>query len=239
MEFLKEWFSYNKMKIVAVVIVLILGVGASLYVYYHYDDIFSKKEIELISKEVNLDNNEGFEEKKEEIGVVKLIVDIKGQIKNPGVYSLDVGSRIKDVINLAGGLTGNADTSVIALSKKIIDEMVIIIYSKEEVKNFIKVKEEEIKKNTECTNQNNVVNNACIDSEEKDNSSGDKKIDKVSLNDGTLEELMTLPGVGESKAKTIIEYRNNVGRFESIDDLKNVSGIGESTYEALKDYIKV
>ena len=63
--------------------------------------------------------------------------------------------------------------------------------------------------------------------------------DKVSINDASLSELMTINGIGEVKAKSIVEYRNNNGRFKSIEDIKNVSGIGNSTFEKIKNYIKL
>lgn len=161
-------------------------------------------------------------------------VDIKGQVINPGIYSLNSNSRVIDVIEKAGGLTENADTSVINLSKKINDEMVIIIYSYDEVKEFGKTKEKEKQVLTECKNNEiySLENNACIEIKETTTISG-----KININTATKEELMTLTGIGESKANDIIKYRETNGPFKTIEDLTKVNGIGESTLANIKENI--
>ena len=162
-------------------------------------------------------------------------VDIKGSINNPGVYEIDCDKRIIDVINMAGGLTENADTSILNLSKKVKDEMYIIVYSNDEIKEYKKEllpSKEIIKKIEEKIICPDKDNDACeyneIKKEEKDT--------RVNINTASKEELMTLTGIGESKADKIIEYRNN-NKFTKIEDIKNVSGIGESVYNKIKDYI--
>ena len=161
-------------------------------------------------------------------------VDIKGQVANPGIYSLDANSRVIDVIEKAGGLTENADTSVINLSKKISDEMVIIVYSHEEVNEFGKTKEKEKQVLVDCKSNEiySIENNACIEIKETKSISG-----KININTANKEELMTLPGIGESKANDIIKYREENGPFNSIEDLTKVSGIGESTVANIKENI--
>ena len=162
-------------------------------------------------------------------------VDIKGQINNPGIYTLDSNSRIIDVIEKAGGLTEHADTSVINLSKKINDEMVIIIYSYDEVKEFEKTKEKEEIIQSKCRENEiySIKNEACISNVEEVEPTNNK----ISLNTATKEELMTLPGIGESKANEIINYRNKNGEFKSIEDIKNISGIGDSIFAQIKENI--
>jgi len=159
-------------------------------------------------------------------------VDIKGAINNPGIYSLKEGKRVIDVIESAGGLTANADTSVINLSKKISDEMVIIIYTKEEVESFKEVKEQEsiIQEKCHQKEENALTNDACITDTEKSTT-------KVSINKATLEELMTINGIGETKAKEIITYREQNGPFQAIEDLTKVPGIGENTLAKIKEDI--
>lgn len=132
----------------------------------------------------------------------------------------------------AGGLTENADTSVINLSKKVQDEMVIIIYSRDEVSRFREVKEIEKQVNDKCNqkDENSLINDACIESSTNTPS-------KVSINTATLEELMNLPGIGESKAKDIINYRETNGPFTSIEDLLKIKGIGESILAKIKENI--
>ena len=164
-------------------------------------------------------------------------IDIKGAVKNPGVYKITSGLTVNDAIILAGGITKDADTSVINLAKKITDEMVIIIYTKEEVKNsnivdtVIKV----VEKECICPN---IQNDGCLNNEIKDNISNDKNNSLVNINTASIEELQTITGIGESKAKSIVEYRKNNGLFESIEDIKNVEGIGDKLYETIKVYIK-
>lgn len=163
-------------------------------------------------------------------------IDIKGAINAPGVYEIPCDKNINDVISLAGGLTEQANTSVTNLAKKISDEMVIIIYTNDEVKNsnvvdtVVKI----IDKECNCPNiKNDGCLNTEIDSEIGNNPNGNL----VNINSASLEELETLPGIGESKAKSIIEYRDKYGDFNSIEDILNVNGIGESLYEQIKIYI--
>ena len=145
-------------------------------------------------------------------------IDIKGAVKNPGVYKITSGLTVNDAIILAGGLTKEADTSVTNLAKKITDEMVIIIYTKEEVKNsnivdtVIKV----VEKECICPN---IQNDGCLNTEIKDNISNDENDSLVNINTASVEELQTITGIGESKAKSIVEYRKNNGLFESIEDI--------------------
>lgn len=183
------------------------------------------------------EKKESLVSKKEEIKVETMDsnlfkVDIKGEIVNPGIYSLDASSRVIDVIEKAGGLTQNANTTVINLSKKITDEMVIIIYSNEQVQNFSKTKEveQQVQQNCIQPDENSLKNDACIT--ESTNTSS-----KVSINNASLEQLQTLPGIGASKAQDIINYRTDNGPFQSIEDIKNVSGIGDAVFAKIKDYI--
>ena len=226
-------FKYRHRKAILLIIGIILLIGG-LSTYFILNKDNSKKEIVLEKKLVkNTTKKEKLkEEKKEEEKKEMVLVDIKGEIINPGIYSLEKDSRVIDVINSAGGLTENADTSVINLSKKIIDEMVIIIYSKNQVADFIKTKEIEKELQNKCNqiDENYLVNNACINDTNQIQG-------KVSINTGTLEELMTLKGIGESKAIDIITYREQNGPFQNIEDIKNITGIGDSIYASIKEDI--
>lgn len=192
--------------------------------------------INLPKEEVKEDIVIKKEKKKETPIVEELKVDIKGQVINPGIYSLKTDSRVIDVIAAAGGLTGEADTSVINLSKKIADEMVIIVYSREEVADFHKTKEIEAQVEEKCIQKDEqaLKNDACVKNEENIKVTG-----KVSINTASIEELMTLTGIGEAKAKDIIAYREKNGPFKTIEDLKNVSGIGDSVFAKIKENITV
>ena len=182
---------------------------------------------EVISKSTNT-----LKKKKAKENVETYKVDIKGEILTPGIYTLKSNSRVIDVIEMSGGLTENADTSVINLSKKITDEMVIIIYSKSEVRDFEKTKEKEKTIQEKCIKKddNALKNDACI-------TDSVKVSGKISLNSATKEELMTLTGIGESKAEDIIKYREENGPFKAIEDIKNVSGIGDSLFAKIKENI--
>ena len=194
--------------------------------------------VNLKSKEKNLVDNQVVINEVEKVEVdLKddlVYVDIKGAVKKPGVYKINSDKKIIDVITIAGGLMENADTDNINLSKKVTDEMVIIIYTDEEVKNsnivdtVIKV----IDKECVCPN---IQNDGCINTEINDSITNVNKT--ININTATLEELMSINGLGEAKAKAIIKYREENGYFKIIDDLLNVSGIGEALFEKIKEYI--
>ena len=219
-------YRYRKQIIIGVISFIIITSFIIFTVINLKDD--SKEEI-VVEKKIS-------KKKTEEVVEDKLKVDIKGQVINPGIYSLKVDSRVIDVIAAAGGLTGEADTSVINLSKKIKDEMVIIIYSKAEVADFHKTKEIEKQVEEQCQQKNEeaLINDACIKSEIEIT-----KVGKISINTATKEELMTLTGIGEAKAKDIISYREKNGPFKTIEDIKKVSGIGDSLFAKIKENITV
>jgi len=120
------------------------------------------------------------------------------------------------------------------------DEMVIIIYSKEEVKDFKKTKETENKVIEQCIQKSDtsLTNDACIDNNENNKKNQTNQNTKININTATLEELMTLSGIGESKAKSIIKYREE-NPFKTIEDLKNVTGIGDNLFAQIKENITV
>lgn len=174
----------------------------------------------------------------------KITIDIKGEIKKPGVYELEEGSRVIDAIKESGGLTKEADTSTINLSKKLEDSNVIIIYGKnkkeEKIENVIELQTiiEYIEKECSCPE---IENNACINIEDVviEKADGNQPNSLVNINTATKETLMTLQGIGESKAIDIINYRNETGPFKNIEEIKNVKGIGESIFEKIKEYITI
>lgn len=216
----QEIISKNK---VFIILVVIISVILSIVLINQ-----GNKKVEEVSPKIKTTKSNKVETK-------RIKVDLKGCINNPGVYEFLNYNRVIDAIEKAGGLTENADTSNINLSKKLDDEMVIYIYSKEEL--------EEKKQNEELSSEivssdnsyNNISSNETalyeVPNEQKELNTG-----KVSINNASAEELMTLPKIGESKANAIIEYRKKQA-FLKLEDLMKVSGIGKSTYELLKDKI--
>ena len=146
----------------------------------------------------------------------KILVDVKGAVKAPGVYSLLLDERVIDAITIAGGYTAEADSTHINHAQKLVDEMVIYV--------------PKIGEDISVEQVTTVSSSAA---------SGQASSGKLNLNAATEAELTTLPGIGPAKAQAILEYREQNGRFKSVDDLKNVSGIGEKTFEKLKEFIEI
>lgn len=136
----------------------------------------------------------------------EVMVDVKGEVQNPGVYHISIHARVDDVLALAGGLTENADELQINKAQKVHDEMVIYVPDLNETPS------------DDVVSSNNQT---------------------VRINYATKEEIVELPGIGPSKADAIIQYREENGLFSSIEDLLQVSGIGEKTLESLREFIQV
>ncbi len=212
-------------KIIIGVLVAMVGLGIFLL------NTFGSSEV--IEEDVELEE----EITKKDVGNVvsnKVKVDIKGAIKSPGVYEVDDGLRVNDVIKLAGGLNKNANTNYINLSSRVKDEMVIWVYTDDEIEKLeldksstnymIEACNCPLMDNTTCLNNNDDVENIN---------------NKININNASLEDLMALEGIGEAKAQAILEYRKLNGLFQSIEDLKKVSGIGDTLYDKIKDNITV
>ncbi|EIJ78947.1 hypothetical protein PB1_15354 [Bacillus methanolicus PB1] len=141
-----------------------------------------------------------------------IMADIKGAVKTPGVYKAEEGERVIDLIDKAGGLTSDADASKVNFSIRVADEMVIYIPKKGE-------EAEGYSGNSTFT------------------AGGESTL--VNINSADSSELETLPGIGPSKSAAIIEYREKNGPFKTIEEIKNIRGFGEKTFEKLKDLITV
>jgi competence protein ComEA len=146
-----------------------------------------------------------------------IYADIKGEVNKPGVYELIFGERVKDAVIKAGGFTENADEKQVNLALKVTDEMIIYIP---------KIGEEP--PNPTITSQETTAT-----------TNGGTSKNKINLNTSSSQELTELPGIGPAKAEAIVEYRETNKQFKTIDDLKEISGIGEKTFEKLKDLITV
>lgn len=179
------------------------------------------------------EENETKEQEKVDI-TKKIMVYITGEVKNPGIYELEENSRIKDVIEKAGGLKETADITDINLATILQDEDKITIPSKEENKQE-KQNTENIQSNKQSKTTEKSQNTTSIST----NTTGKNQNTKVNINTATQTELETLPGIGPSIASKIVSYRKENGKFKSVEEIKKVSGIGESKYANIKELIKV
>lgn len=224
----------KKYKYIITIVIIIL-----ILIYFVSLKKELKKSESIVVETASLKEEQSHEDKPEE---KKCNVDIKGAITKPGVYQVDCDKNINYVINLASGLTKEADTSVINLAKKVTDEMVIIIYTKEQVKNSNVIDTVVKVVDREC-NCPNIKNDGCINTEIKDNVKTNKDQNnqngKININTASVDELTTIQGVGKSKAEAIYQYRQEFGNFKSIEDIKKVSGIGDKLFEQIKDNITI
>lgn len=213
------------------------------------DDIFKKDEEEnfeeknILKDEVIDDVEEKIEEGTENVEdfeneVIndneKIYVYITGEVNNPGIVVLPIGSRIVDAIDCAGGITQKADIMKVNLVYMLQDGMKVNIPSSIELKNNPNFEYITMSSGDE-KNDSNIKNATTVDTK----SESAFKVSNVNINTATQTELETLPGIGPSLALKIINYRKENGKFKSIEELKSVNGIGENKYEEIKKYIYV
>ncbi|HFH9947582.1 TPA: helix-hairpin-helix domain-containing protein [Streptococcus suis] len=146
----------------------------------------------------------------------QLIVDVKGAVEKPGLYTLEAGARVNDAVKAAGGLTSQADPKSVNLAQKLSDESVVYVASKDENISVVA----------------STTASSAMSPEEKSTS-------LVNLNTATEADLQTISGIGAKRAADIIAYREANGGFKSVDDLNNVSGIGDKTMESIRPYVTV
>lgn len=144
-----------------------------------------------------------------------IMVDVKGLVASPGVYELQQDKRIIDAVDMAGGLAKHADAAQVNFAARLQDEMVIYVPAEGEEPHHL------------------LMGSAVNETEEE------SQKDKVSLNTAEAAELETLPGIGPAKAAAILGYREENGQFTSTEELKEVSGIGDKTYEQLQEHITI
>ena len=180
--------------------------------YYLYNSFENESEEDIINN-VYIQTVDNLEENK------TIVIHITGEVNTPGVVEIDEGARLIDAIDKAGGLTKNADVEKINLAYVVKDGQKINIPSINSVE-------------TDTYITDDIGENIIID----DNSSNSNL---VNINTATQTELETLTGIGPSTALKIIKYREENGKFKSIEDIKNVSGIGDIKYETIKDEICV
>ena len=214
----------KKQKIIVMVIIAVIA-GSILYYVYGKDETTYQTEI-LPYEENTLKEKEEIKEMEET--EAEIIIYITGEVNQEGVYSLPEGARVADAIEQAGGLTENAYTEEINLAYVLEDGVKIKIPNKDDIYNKVET-------NTITEVENYITAESGMDIEERQT----KTSEKVNINTATQEELETLVGVGPSIANKIVQYRKENGNFKTVDDIKNVSGIGESKFEKIKDYVCV
>ena len=197
--------------LVVIIIVIILF-------FWFYNNGFEnsyKDEIDVY--DMTFIEGEDKNDEKTENKVSKIKVHITGEVLNQGLIELEEGSRIDDAIKVAGNITELADLSKVNLAYELSDGQKVYIPSiKDESEEYI---------------SENAGENVIEDEDVKDG--------KININTADIDLLQTINGVGESLANKIIDYRKQNGKFKSIDDLKNVSGIGEKKFEDIKDKVIV
>lgn len=156
-------------------------------------------------------------------------VYVCGAVCVPGVYALEQGSRIYEALALAGGLTGEASVSAVNQAETVRDGQMIYIPTEEEVQKGIVL-------SAETASGGSWTDSSALGSGADSSMDSDSRLN---LNTATASELMTLPGIGQTKADSILAYREKHGEFSSVEEIMNVDGIKEGVYNRIKDSIKV
>ncbi len=212
-----EWLKGNKMYLL-IAILVVITVAIFFLVPLDKDqsesgisDAWTENEADILIEDKQAEWGEDrISEEKE-----RIFIDIKGAVASPGLYEAHSGDRVLDVVNQAGGLLETADQNNVNFAMRVVDEMVIYIPMLGEAGEPV----------------------AAIPGASPATASGGENL--VNLNTASSAELETLPGVGPAKASAILEYRETNGRFRSIEELMEISGIGEKTFEKLKEHISV
>lgn len=209
----KRFFINHKEKIKTAALPIAIGLAVLFFWFYGSGD---EPEINDASSNTSSMSSETAEPSSAELEEGDIYVDIDGAVNNPGVYKVSQGTRLFQVIDLAGGLTEEAATGSLNRAEEVYDGQKIT-----------------------------VISSTSDGSPESDHNSGGASgtsgitNGRVNINTADSVTLQTIPGIGPSKASRIIDYRNASGKFKKIEDIKNVTGIGDATFESIKDYITV
>lgn len=205
--------SKNKDKIIIGLIIALAVVLGNNFVNDKSPDLLDNK-VSLLESEDDFNIESIDENKSQQSEDIK--VHINGQINREGVYEVKEGDRLDDLIKQAGGLSPDADSNSLNLAMKLEDQMKIYIPNKNEI-----------------LNENSTNTDQLVSKPDSISENG-----KININTANKEELMTLPNIGDKRAQAIIEYRDTK-KFETIEEIKNVTGIGEKFYQAMQDLITV
>ncbi len=212
----------RKDKIIFAGVIFLAFLVANFFSNGSFNSLFNQDEDEVITsssiEENNVDKNK-LEEISDDLSSQDKKVYISGEILNSGVYDIKDGDRLDDLVKRAGGFTEKADINSINLALRLEDQMKIYIPNIDE-------------------NQNINTDNINLAVSEVTSNVSSSQGQKVNLNLASKEELMSLPNIGEKRAQAILDYRQE-NKFTKIEDIKNVSGIGDKYFEAMKDLITV
>lgn len=212
----------RKDKIIFAGVIFLAFLVANFFSNGSFNSLFNKDEDEVITSssiEENNVNKNKLEESSDDLSSQDKKVYISGEILNSGVYDIKDGDRLDDLVKRAGGFTEKADINSINLALRLEDQMKIYIPNIDE-------------------NQNINTDNINLAVSEVTSNVSSSQGQKVNLNLASKEELMSLPNIGEKRAQAILDYRQE-NKFTKIEDIKNVSGIGDKYFEAMKDLITV
>lgn len=213
----------KKQKITIICIAVILVIA-----FIYYKNIINKNNFSQIDENIEISTNEEYKETEDKKVMIK--VHVCGSVNKEGVVELEENNRVSDAIEKAGGLKENANILDINLAYMLEDGMKVYIPSVEDKSNT----EENLKSNIENDFTKSVSN-----PENKNTISNSSKSKKININTAMQSELETLPGIGESTAQKIINYRKDNGKFKTIEDIKKVSGIGNAKFEKIKELIDI
>lgn len=203
---MNKWVELKKYGWILIIAVIAL-IGGIYFFMPNKEKLPAWEDVQMTESEIEDTSSDVVEE-------VSLMVDIKGEVKKPGVYELAEGARVKEVVLLAGGFTENAEERQLNLAERLTDQQMIYVPNKEEVAESLV---------------------PTVNEQSKESSSNEL----VNINTADLTELQKLSGIGASKAQAIIDYREENGNFKTTTELTNVSGIGEKTLEKLEDEITI
>lgn len=212
----------KKDKIIFAGVIVLVFLLANILSNDSIKDIFTKNEDEIImtnTTEEKDEISEKIEESSNNLSNEDKKIYISGEVVNSGVYDIKDGDRLDDLVKRAGGFTEKADLNSINLAMRLEDQMKIYIPNIDE-------------------NQNISTSDTNLAIGEINTSNTRTQSQKINLNLATKEELMSLPNIGEKRAQAILDYRQE-NKFQKIEDIKNVSGIGDKYFEAMKDLITV
>lgn len=201
-----------------IIVIIIIVIGIIAIIAFSIINIMNDINNEFDYSNIVEDKSNIQEVVEEKANVIK--IHIAGEVNRTGIIELEEGLRIADAIEKAGGTTINADLSKVNLAYVLEDGQKLYIPNSEDIDNTQYISE---------NNGDNII--------ETTNSATSST--KVNINKASIDEFQKLPGVGPSLAQKILNYREENGKFNNIEDIKNVSGIGDKKYEGLKDYIEV